>query len=82
MINKQMDRESNRNEDGCFFLCKNRGKVYSADELFQTIWGEKYFKNSRNTVMVQIRHIREKLNDIGEKPKFIKTIWGVGYTVE
>ena len=65
-----------------WLLCKNRGKVYSADELFQTIWGEKYFKNSRNTVMVQIRHIREKLNDIGEKPKFIKTIWGVGYIVE
>ena len=34
------------------------------------------------TVMVQIRHIREKLNDIGEKPKFIKTIWWVGYIVE
>ena len=65
-----------------WLLCKNRGKVYSADELFQIIWGEKYFKNSRNTVMVQIRHIREKLNDIGEKPKFIKTIWGVGYIVE
>lgn len=66
-----------------WLLCKNRGKVYSADELFRIIWGEKYFKNSRNTVMVQIRHIREKLNDIGEKPKFIKTIWGgVGYIVE
>ena len=65
-----------------WLLCKNRGKVYSADELFQIIWGEKYFKNSRNTVMVQIRHIREKLNDISEKPKFIKTIWGVGYIVE
>ena len=65
-----------------WLLCKNRGKVYSADELFQIVWGEKYFKNSRNTVMVQIRHIREKLNDIGEKPKFIKTIWGVGYIVE
>ena len=36
----------------------------------------------RNTVMVQIRHIREKLNDTGEKPKFIKTIWGIGYIVE
>jgi len=65
-----------------WLLCKNRGRVYSADELFRMIWGEKYFKNSRNTVMVQIRHIREKLNDIGDKPKFIKTIWGVGYIVE
>lgn len=65
-----------------WLLCKNRGKSFSAEELFMTIWGEKYFKNSRNTVMVQIRHIREKLNDTGENPKFIKTIWGVGYIVE
>ncbi|MFD0710453.1 response regulator transcription factor [Paenibacillus sp. GCM10027626] len=65
-----------------WLLCKNRGTVFSADELFQQIWGEKYFKNSRNTVMVQIRHIREKLNDSVENPKFIKTIWGVGYIIE
>lgn len=65
-----------------WLLCENRGRVYSADELFRIIWGEKYFKNSRNTVMVQIRHIREKLHDTGEKPQFIKTIWGVGYIVE
>jgi two-component system, OmpR family, response regulator VanR len=65
-----------------WLLCKNRGTVFSADELFQQIWGEKYFKNSRNTVMVQIRHIREKLRDTGENPKFIKTIWGVGYIIE
>lgn len=65
-----------------WLLCKNRGKVYGADELFMIVWGEKYFKNSRNTVMVQIRHLREKLHDTGEKPKYIKTIWGVGYIVE
>lgn len=61
-----------------WLLCENRGKPFSAEELFMTVWGEKYFKNSRNTVMVQIRHIREKLNDTGENPKFIKTIWGGG----
>lgn len=65
-----------------WLLCKNRGKVFSAEELFMTVWGEKYYKNSRNTVMVQIRHIRDKLHDTGEKPRFIKTIWGVGYIVE
>ncbi len=65
-----------------WLLCENRGKTFSAEELFFSVWGEKYFKNSRNTVMVQIRHIREKLNDTSENPKFIKTIWGVGYIVE
>lgn len=68
--------------DILWLLCKNRGTVFSAEKLFMTIWGEKYFKNSRNTVMVQIRHIREKLHDTDEKPKYIKTIWGVGYIVE
>lgn len=63
-------------------LCKNRGKVFSAEEIFREIWGEKYFTNNRNTVMVQIRHIREKLHDTDEKPKLIKTIWGVGYIIE
>lgn len=65
-----------------WLLCENRGKALSAEELFMAVWEEKYFKNSRNTVMVQIRHIREKLHDTGENPKFIKTIWGVGYIVE
>lgn len=41
-------------------LCKNRGRVVSAEELFQEVWGDKYFTNNNNTVMVHIRHLREK----------------------
>ena len=62
-------------------LCANRGKVISSEQLFQEIWGDKYF-NSNNTVMVHIRHLREKMKDSAENPKFIKTVWGVGYTIE
>ncbi len=64
-----------------WYLSSNRGKVISSEELFQEIWGEKYF-NSNNTVMVHIRHLREKMQDSVENPKFIKTVWGVGYTIE
>ncbi|MCL1698236.1 MULTISPECIES: VanR-ABDEGLN family response regulator transcription factor [unclassified Lysinibacillus] len=64
-----------------WFLCVNRGRVVSSEELFQEIWGEKYY-SSNNTVMVHIRHLREKMNDSAENPKFIKTVWGVGYTIE
>ncbi len=64
-----------------WFLCINRGRVVSSEELFQKVWGEKYF-SSNNTVMVHIRHLREKMNDSAENPKFIKTVWGVGYTIE
>ena len=68
--------------DILWFLCENRGKVISSEQLFEQIWKEKYFKNSNNTVMVHIRHLREKMGDGRRKSDFIKTVWGVGYKVE
>lgn len=65
-----------------WYLCQNRGKVINAEELFRVIWGEKYFENNNNTVMVHIRHIREKMGEKRGAPKFIKTVWGVGYKVD
>lgn len=43
---------------------------------------KKYYKNSNNTVMVHIRHLREKMSAPTGKSDFIKTVWGVGYKVE
>ena len=63
------------------YLSINRGKVISSEELFEKVWKEKYF-DSNNTVMVHIRRIREKLGEDTKKPKFIKTVWGVGYKIE
>ena len=68
--------------DILWLLCENRGKVISSEQLFEQIWKEKYFKNSNNTVMVHIRHLREKMGDGRRKSDFIKTVWGVGYKVE
>lgn len=68
--------------DILWLLCENRGKVISSEQLFEEIWKEKYFKNSNNTVMVHIRHLREKMGDGRRKSEFIKTVWGVGYKVE
>ena len=65
-----------------WFLCANRGRVISSEELFHEVWGEKYFTGSNNTVMVHIRHLREKMHDPAEHPKYIKTVWGVGYKIE
>lgn len=67
--------------DILWLLAKNRGKVISSEQLFEEVWGEK-FLDSNNTVMVHIRRIREKLHDQPKNPKFIKTIWGVGYKIE
>ncbi len=63
------------------YLASNRGKVISSEELFEKVWKEKYF-DSNNTVMVHIRRIREKLGENTKEPKFIKTVWGVGYKIE
>jgi two-component system response regulator VanR len=64
-----------------WMLCQRRGQVISAEELFETIWGEKYLDRN-NTVMVHIRRLREKLHEPSREPRFIKTVWGVGYKVE
>lgn len=65
-----------------WLLCENRGKVVKTDDLFVGVWGSQYFEKDNNTIMVHIRHLREKMNDIGKNPKYIKTIYGVGYKIE
>lgn len=62
-------------------LASNRGRVVSSEELFREVWGDKYYTSSNNTVMVHIRHIREKMQDNAESPQYIKTVWGVGYKI-
>jgi two-component system response regulator VanR len=63
-------------------LCEQKGNVVSSEQLFHEIWGDEYFSKSNNTITVHIRHLREKMNDSVENPKYIKTIWGVGYKIE
>ena len=64
-----------------WYLCQNRGRVVSSEELFSNVWGEKYL-DCNNTVMVHIKRLREKLQEKPKNPKFIKTVWGVGYEIE
>lgn len=68
--------------DILWLLCENRGKVISSEELFTNVWKEEYYKSCNNTVMVHIRHLREKMSGPTGKCDFIKTVWGVGYKVE
>ncbi|MDF2942542.1 MAG: vanR [Herbinix sp.] len=64
-----------------WYLCDHKGKVVSSEELFEAVWGEKYLDNN-NTVMAHIGRLREKMQEPPRNPKFIKTVWGVGYQVE
>ncbi|NHN32997.1 response regulator transcription factor [Paenibacillus agricola] len=62
-------------------LARHRGTVWSIEKIYEAVWQEAYM-DSDNTVMVHIRKIREKMEANPRKPKYIKTIWGVGYKVE
>lgn len=64
-----------------WYLCEHQGTVISSEELFSAVWGEAYL-DSNNTVMTHIARLREKLMEPARKPKYIKTVWGVGYTIE
>ena len=64
-----------------WYLCEHQGKVVPSEELFEAVWKEKYLNNN-NTVMAHIGRLREKMNEPAKKPKFIKTVWGVGYEIE
>ena len=63
-------------------LLERRGRVVSAEELFHAIWADEYYCKSSNTISVHIRHLREKMGDTADRPKYIKTVWGVGYQIE
>ena len=63
-----------------WYLCEHRGQVVSSEELFEAVWGEKYM-DSNNTVMSHIARLREKMHEPSRRPKFVKTVWGVGYTL-
>ena len=62
-------------------LLENQGAVVTLEELFHRIWKDEYYSKNSSTITVHIRHLREKLKDTTEKPKYIKTIWGVGYKI-
>lgn len=64
-----------------WYLCQRQGKVISSEELFEAVWGEKFY-DSNNTVMAHISRIREKMGETLKKPRYIKTVWGVGYVIE
>lgn len=64
--------------DILFLLAGHPGRVFSAEEIFRTVWADRYY-DSNNTVMVHIRKIREKIEEDPGRPIRVRTVWGVGY---
>ena len=64
------------------FLVKNKGKVYSINQIYQSIWQDTGSFAADNTIAVHIRHIREKIEINPRDPRYLKVVWGVGYKIE
>ena len=64
------------------YLVKNRGKVVTAAELYEAVWGEKFLSGSGNTVMVHVLNVRRKIEENPSKPKILRTVWGRGYQID
>lgn len=60
-------------------LASHPGRIFSAQNLYESIWNEPYLYTSNGTVMVHIRKLRVKLEDDPQNPKHIVTVWGKGY---
>ena len=63
------------------FLVKNKGKVFSINQIYEQIWRDSAVC-ADNTIAVHIRHIREKIEINPKDPKYLKVVWGVGYKIE
>ena len=63
------------------FLLKNKGKVFSIDQIYENVWEEESY-GAENIIAVHIRHIREKIEINPREPKYLKVIWGIGYKIE
>lgn len=61
-------------------LVSHKKKVYSLDNIYQSVWEEEPVADS--AIMVHIKNIRKKIGDDSRNPKYIKTAWGKGYYVE
>ncbi len=80
-VNNEEINLTAREFDILYLLATNRGKVFSAEEIFKKVWREIYFQ-SNNTVMVHMSRIRDKLEAHTSGEKIIHTVWGVGYKIE
>ncbi len=62
-------------------LLLHQGTVVKLEDLFHEVWKDEYYTKNSSAITVHIRHLREKLHDVSDKPEYIKTVWGIGYKI-
>ena len=68
--------------DGARNQPNDRQRIFSAQDIYERVWGEPYLYSSGNTIMVHIRNLRRKLEDDSQNPQIIRNVWGKGYRIE
>lgn len=63
-------------------LAENRSKIFTIENIYESVWGEPFFYTANNTVMVHIRNLRKKLEEDPKNPKYVVNVWGKGYRIE
>lgn len=79
LVNGEEKELSNIEYRILLLLMEHPGRIFSAENLYESIWEEPYFYSCNGTVMVHIRKLRVKVEDDPKYPKYIKTVWGKGY---
>jgi DNA-binding response OmpR family regulator len=59
------------------FFMENPNQVFTKEQLYYNVWGDTVIDD--NTVTVYIRYLRAKIEDTADKPKYLQTVWGIGY---
>lgn len=63
-------------------LMEHPGQIFPAEQIYEKVWNEQADYAVENTVMVHIRHIREKIEIDSKRPRYVKVVWGIGYKIE
>ena len=63
-------------------LVKNRGRTVTTQELYESVWNEKFLPGSGNTIMVHVLNLRRKIEEVPSSPRIVRTVWGRGYQVD
>jgi DNA-binding response OmpR family regulator len=70
-----------REFDLLVFLARHAGQVFSREQLMDAVW-DYDFAGDSSTVTVHMRRLREKIEEDASRPRYLKTVWGVGYKFE
>lgn len=64
--------------DILYFLAQNRGEVFTKEQIYRAVWSDNYLLDDSN-IMAFIRKLRKKIEPAPDAPRYILTIWGIGY---